>query len=153
MITVRFRYATLLLLAVLFGSVTFAHAGDHGGRFKATLVWGTNDAEPDDSELKPVPDLVAKKLAKLPFKWKHYYAVGECKEFSVATGKVKEVRMSKDCEIVVKATDKGKVELLLWGKGKAVGKVTQKLPKDGMLVTGGDAENNTAWFVVLQRLD
>ena len=153
MITARFRYATLLLLAFSFGMVTFAHAGDRGVRFKATLVWGTNDAEPDDSELKPVPPPVAKKLAKLPFKWKHYYAVGECREFSVSKGKHKKVRMSDDCEILVKAVDSEKVEVSLRGKGKPVGKVTQKLPKGCMLVTGGDAENLTAWFVVLHRPD
>lgn len=153
MINARSCHAILLLLAVSFGTVASAHAGDHGVRFKATLVWGTNDAEPDDSKLKPVPPRVAQKLAKLPFKWKHYYAVGECKEFSVPEGKWEKVRMSDDCEIVVKAIDGEKVELSLRGKGKPVGKVTQKLPKGCMLVTGGDAENMTAWFVVLRRAE
>ena len=151
MINVRFRYTTLLMLAVSLGVAAFARGGEPGLPFEATLVWGTNDPKPDDPKLKPVPPRVAQKLSKLPFKWKHYYAVGECRKFSVPKGKHKKVRMSDECEIVVKTIDRDKVELSLRGQGELVGKVTQKLPKGHLLVTGGQAENMTAWFVVLRR--
>ena len=59
--------------------------------------------------------------------------------------------MSDQCEIVVKPIEHQKVELSLRGQGKRVGKVTQKLPPNDMLVVGGNAENFTAWFVVLRR--
>ena len=129
-----------------------AVAGEGGQRFEATLVWGTNEAEPPGSTLKPVPAPVAKKLAKLPFKWTYYYVV-QCKEFALEKGGRTKVRMSEECEITVKAVDAETVELALRGKGQPVGKVTQKLCGNELLVTGGNAENFTAWFVVLRRLE
>jgi len=150
--TVRVRFNALLLVAVLLGLSWNVAAGEKGLSFQATLVWGTNDPEPADSDLKPVPPIVAQKLGKLPFKWNHYYAV-ECKEFAVEKGAHRVVRMSADCEIDVKAVDDNTVELALRGKGKPVGKVRQNLCGDHLLVTGGNAENFTAWFVVLRRLD
>jgi len=128
-----------------------ATAGDPSADYQATLVWGTNDPKPANSKLKPVDAAVARKLGKLPFKWKYYYSV-KCEEFSVEQGKHLKVRISDECEIVVKSMAGQNVELTLRGKGQAVGKVTQKLTKGQMLVTGGNAENFTAWFVVLRRV-
>lgn len=150
--TARVRFSAVLLLAASLGLFWNAAAGEKGQSFQATLVWGTNDPQPANSNLKPVPPVVARKLSKLPFKWKYYYAV-ECKEFSMEKGDHRNVRMSPECEIDVKAIDDQTVELALRGKGKPVGKVRQKLCGDHLLVTGGDAENFTAWFVVLRRLD
>jgi hypothetical protein len=152
MINSRFCPTAFLLLAFSFGTAFTALAGDVALRFQATLVWGTNNPEPEGSELKPVAPAVSRKLGKLPFKWKYYYTV-HCEEFSVPQGKRKKVRMSEECEIVVKAIDGEKVELALLGRGEPVGRVTQKLSSDHMLVTGGNAENLTAWFVVLRRPD
>ncbi len=145
------RHAVLLGLAALVCGVGAVVASEDGQRFEATLVWGTNDAELPGSALKPVPPPVARKLAKLPFKWAHYYAV-ECKEFALDKGQRTKVQMSRECEITVKAVDDETVELALRGQGQPVGKVTQKLVGDELLVTGGNAENFTAWFVVLRRL-
>jgi hypothetical protein len=148
-----FRQAMLLgwvLLAVALGDR--AWAGEAGQRFEATLVWGTNEAEAPGSVLKPVPAAVARKLAKLPFKWTYYYSV-ERKEFALEKGERTKVRMSQECEITVKAVDAETVELTLRGRGQPVGKVTQKLCGSELLVTGGNAENFTAWFVVLRRLE
>ena len=108
------RCSTLLLLAASLGFIGNAVAGEKGIPFEATLVWGTNDAQPSDPNLKPVPPLVAHKLGKLPFKWKYYYEV-ERKQFAVEKGKHRPVRMSQDCEIDVKAVDDETVELALRG--------------------------------------
>jgi hypothetical protein len=45
------------------------------------------------------------------------------------------------------------VKFSLFGKGKLANTVTQALPNGQLLVTGGDAENSTAWFVVLRQVD
>ncbi|MCU0789246.1 MAG: hypothetical protein MUC91_13865 [Verrucomicrobia bacterium] len=147
----RFR---LLALSVLFGLTVGAGMATAGGEriaFEATLVWGTNDPLPPDCKLKPVDEEVSRKLCKLPFKWKNYYAVRE-QAFSVKLGDQKEVTMSEECEILVTPLKDDKVELALRGKGKMVGKVTQKLEVNRLLVTGGNAENLTSWFVVLRRV-
>ena len=45
------------------------------------------------------------------------------------------------------------VKFQLIGKGKLANTVTQALPKGQLFVTGGDAENSTAWFVVLKQVE
>ena len=150
MITHRIGLLACILAAGLVAEVENALAGERSAAFQATLVWGTNDPQPADSKLKPVDGEVAEKLGKLPFKWKYYYAVNR-ETFAVNSREPKTVAMSDECEIVVKTLDDDSVELALRGKGKKVGKVTQKLTGKQMLVTGGNCENLTAWFVVLSR--
>lgn len=151
MTSYRYHFLGLLLACSWMITVGNAEASDQVLALQATLVWGTNDGKPADAKLKPVDAEVALKLGKLPFKWSHYYAV-ESKEFLLAPGEKTEVTMSEECEILVKALDAETVELSLRGKGKLVGKVTQKLSNKEMLVTGGNAENLTSWFVVLRRV-
>jgi hypothetical protein len=152
MINSQFRHLPFLIGVACTVLVCGAVAGQEDQAFRATLVWGTNTPKPSDAQLQPVAPDVARKLGTLPFKWEHYYTV-ESKRFQVASGGRKTVKMSDQCEIVVKPVDKQTVELSLRGEGKRVGKVTQKLPPDDMLVVGGNAENFTAWFVVLRRDD
>ena len=61
--------------------------------------------------------------------------------------------MSKDCDVSVRNLGNSSVEVTLFGKGQPVGKFTQALPKGELLVTGGNAANFTAWFVVLRQAD
>jgi hypothetical protein len=67
--------------------------------------------------------------------------------------KEKTVNMSKDCAIAVRNLGGSVVEFRLFGKGKLVNKITQPLPKGQILVEGGNADNATAWFVVLKSID
>jgi hypothetical protein len=95
---------------------------------------------------------VEKKLRHLPFKWKNYFAVSSG-ELSVGRDASKKLSLSKDCEIEVKNLGDDLVEVSLFGKGKLVSKIRQSLPAKELLVTGGNAENFTAWFVVLQQAE
>jgi hypothetical protein len=147
------RVFLLSLLSVCCFSPTLtarALAGEM--KFAAQLIWGTNDEPSPDSNLKPVDPELARKLAKLPVKWKHYYVVNS-KELTVAQGATHKTAMSKECEIKVKNVDGTSVELQLIGKGKPVGKITKALGKGKCVVTGGDAENYTAWFVFLKQIE
>jgi hypothetical protein len=118
----------------------------------AQLIWGTNDEKPADPGLKPIDPKIAKKLENLPIKWKYYYMV-TAKDFSVPEGSTKKIEMSKECELVVKNIDGTNVEVQLVGKGKPAGKVTKGLGIGKCLVTGGDATNSTAWFVLLKQVE
>jgi hypothetical protein len=121
-------------------------------KLEAQLIWGTNDAKSPDPSHKPVAADVAKKLKTLPFKWANYFEVTR-KQFAVPESGVRSETMSKECEIRVKNLGKTVVELSLVGRGAAVGKITQALPKGELLVTGGNAPNFTAWFVVLKQTE
>jgi hypothetical protein len=137
---------TLLLMA----GVSRGSAADV--KLEAQLIWGTNDAKSPDPSHKPVAADVARKLKTLPFKWANYYEV-TCKKFAVPESGVRSETMSKECEIRVKNLGKNLVELSLVGRGAPVGKITQALPKGELLVTGGNAPNFTAWFVVLKQAE
>jgi len=119
-------------------------------KLEAQLIWGTNEPKSPNPQHKPAEVAVAKKLSELPFKWTHYFEVNR-KEFTVPQDQPRRIAMSEECEISVRQVENDQVEVILYGKGKRVGRITQKLPKGEMLVLGGNAPNYTAWFVVLQR--
>jgi hypothetical protein len=139
-----------LTAGFLFASATQAQAAEI--KFEAQLIWGTNDLLPPNPKNKAVDPEVEKKLKKLPFKWEHYFEI-RSKKFTVDEGDSKMVEMSSQCEIKVKNVGGSVVEVHLFGKGKSVGKIGQSLPKGELLVTGGNAENLTAWFVVLKQVE
>ena len=153
----RIEYFVASWLAWVAVSVFFLDRSASSGvaaelKLEAQLIWGTNDAKSPDPNHKPVDPDVAKKLKSLPFKWANYYEVTR-KQFAVPESGVRSETMSKECEIQVKNLGKAVVELSLVGRGEHVGKITQALPKRELLVTGGNAPNFTAWFVVLKQVD
>ena len=121
-------------------------------KLEAQLIWGTGDEKSPNPSHKTVDPKVEKKLKKLPFKWQHYFEVNR-KSFSVAQDETKKIVLSKDCEIKVRNAGNNTVEMHVFGKGECVGKISQALPKDELLVTGGNAPNFTSWFVVLRQVD
>jgi hypothetical protein len=129
-----------------------ARAADTDLNLEAQLIWGSNDTPANDATNNLVRPKIEKKLKRLPFKWEHYYVVNT-QSFSVPQNETAKVTMSSDCEIVVKNVGNERVELSLIGKGKPVGKITQSLAKGQTLVTGGNAENLTGWFIVLRQVD
>jgi hypothetical protein len=140
----------LLVLATTFFDAAHSQAADM--KLEAQLVWGTTNSISPNPRHRAVDPDVEKRLKKLPFKWEHYFEVSR-KRFSVPDGEEREIEMSKDCSIKVKNAGESKVQLNLYGKGKSVGKIGQVLPKGELLVTGGNAENLTAWFVVLKQVE
>lgn len=127
-----------------------ALAGDL--KLEALLVWGTNDARSPDPDHKPVGADLLKKLQSFPLKWTHYFEVNR-QQLTVPSAGAKKTSLSKECDILVKNIGSGELELVIFGKGQRVGHIKQALPKGELLVTGGNAPNFTAWFVVLRQVD
>lgn len=140
----------LLLVSVLIPSG--ARAEGQSLKLEAVLVWGTNDAKSPDPNHKPVTGEIARKLARLPFKFTNYFEVSRKPMTLTDSGPVR-TRLSKDCEVSVRKAGRGQVEVTLIGRGQPVGTITQKLTKGEALVTGGNAPNFTAWFVVLKQVN
>lgn len=134
----------------LTGAASTAMAEDL--KLEAHLIWGTDLEKSPNPEHKPVSPGIRAKLCKLPIKWKNYFEVKR-KEFKVAEGETETVKLSKECEIKVKNVDGKSIELEVIGKGVTVGKIVQCLEKGKCLVTGGDAENLTSWFVFLRQAE
>lgn len=141
----------LLAAALLLPLGTVAADSTGGMKIEAQLIWGTNDTKPD-SKLRPVGAILSGKLKHSPFRWEHYFEVNR-EDFKVSLNEEKTVTMSRHCYIVVKNVGDNQIKFQLYGKGKLANTVTQELPKGQLLVTGGDAENSTAWFVVIRQVD
>jgi hypothetical protein len=146
------RACLLLMLAALFlSSVASARAASTDATFEAQLIWGTNDKQ-SDSKLKAADSKLAEKLQKSPFKWDHYFEMHK-ETIKLKLNEEKTVTMSRNCVISLTYLKDEQVKFQLFGKGKLANTVTQGLPKGQLLITGGDAENSTAWFVVLKQVD
>ena len=138
--------------AVFLLCATALAAGAGELTFEAQLIWGTTNSVSPNPNHKPAQKDVERKLKEQPFKWKHYFEVNRV-ALTVPDGELKGVPVSKSCSIQVKNLGRQKVEVTLIGKGKEAGKITQALPKGELLVVGGNAENATAWFVVLKQAE
>ncbi len=132
--------------------VNAAYPQSHDLKLEAQLIWATNDSASPDPHHKRAEEAVYKKLQASPFRWTNYFEINR-KQFTLpSTGEHRE-QMSRECEIKVRNTGDSHIEVQLFGKGKLVGRIKQSLPKDKFLVTGGNAENATAWFVVLRQVE
>ncbi len=140
---------TLALFTAALGFTATAPAADL--KFEAQLIWGTSEGMPADSKLKPADAEVRKKLASLPLKWTHYYEVNR-QSLAVAANQTKKSVLSDRCTVEVKRLGGDKIEVLLLGQGKEVGKVTQQLPRGEILVLAGNAPAENAWLVTLKRI-
>jgi len=157
------RSCLLLLVAALLFPAASARAqssssygsrsstGTNAAAFEAQLIWGTNDKQ-SDPKLKSADPKLVEKLQKSPFKWDHYFEMHK-EVIKLRLNEEKTVTMSRNCVISVTSLKDENVKFELFGKGKLANTVTQPLPKDRLLIIGGDAENSTAWFVVLKQVE
>ncbi|HEY2084195.1 MAG TPA: hypothetical protein VGI88_15535 [Verrucomicrobiae bacterium] len=142
----------LIFVAALVLSTGSARAqSSDNATFEALLIWGTNDAK-TDPKLKPADPALVEKLKKSPFKWDHYFEMHR-DILKLKLNEEQTVKVSRNCVISVTNLKDDQVKFQLTGKGKLANTVTQALPKGQLLITGGDAENSTAWFVVLRRVE
>jgi hypothetical protein len=152
------RACLLFVAMALLLAVSSAHAETGDMTIEAQLIWGTNDTQPDpklkpaDPKFKLADPKLAAKLRSSPFKWDHYFEMHR-ETFKLRLNEEKTLTMSRNCVISVTNLGDDQVKFSLFGKGKLANTTTQGLPKGQLLVTGGDAENSTAWFVVLRQVD
>lgn len=146
-----FCVSLLLATALLFPASVRAASDTRTVNIEAQLVWGTNGPKPD-SKLRLVGPKMSERLKSSPFKWDHYYEVNR-QTNAVKFNQEKTVIMSKNCQIVITNLGDSQIKLQLIGKGELVNTVTQSLPKGELLVVGGNAENSTAWFVIIRQAD
>ena len=137
-------------LCFLFPSPAVSGAQSANLKLEAQLIWGTNDK--GAAEHKPVEAEVKKKLKALPLKWANYFEINR-QRIDVPAAGARKVQMSKQCAIEVRDLGHSRIEVSHFGKGEHVLKRVQSLPKGETFVLGGNAPNETSWFVVLKRVD
>ena len=148
----RYVWPVLVLPWLMFNGINLRGADGSELKYEAQLIWATNDKKSPDPKHKPAEPEVKRKLGELPLKWDNYFEVSR-KEVKVAKGGKNKMPMSDKCALEVKHVEGDKVEVSLIGKGEAVLKRTQALPKGEILVLGGNAPNETAWLVTLKRIE
>jgi hypothetical protein len=120
---------------------------------KIQLIWGTNDQQSPDPKHRAIDDDLAKRLDKSPFRWKHFFVVNQT-NIALPMGEAKTgIKMSSHCVVDLKNLGKERFETKLYGKGKLLETRKDSLPKDWPLILAGNAENETAWLVVIKRVD
>lgn len=120
-------------------------------KLKAQLVWATDEAKPNDPNLKDLETKLIDKLKRF-LRWKNYFEVNK-KTFSLpASGSVTLI-MSSKCTVEIKKIEGDNMEVKLVGKGKWV--KTVKRPIKPLLqgeysIIGGDDKEKyeDAWLVV-----
>jgi len=151
------QYRTFFLtLATAFCLVGFARpahcaATAESLKVEALLIWGTDSTESPDPKHSPVDVDLAKRLSKTPFRWKHYFLVKR-EQVDIPMGATKSnIKMSKQCVLNIKNLGDGGAEVELYGEGKKVCRNRESLAHGKLLVLGGNAGNETAWFVVIRN--
>jgi hypothetical protein len=134
---------------LLFAFVASNYAGPTNEvNLELRLIWGTNDSTSPDPKHKPISPELAKKMGA--FKWKNYFEVNR-QQIALAPKAGQSAVMSPQCTVSVTNLGNGKIDVSLIGQGKAVHKETHPLGH-GLLVIGGDATNDTAWFVIVKEI-
>ncbi len=136
---------TWLSCFVLMASAGATQVSAADSKLEVHLVWGTNDE--GTSKHKSLEPLLAKKLGM--FKWKKYYTVNR-KEIALDQDPQK-ISLSKKCDIKVKQLDEHRYEINVYGEGKHVRKITEKITKEDSLVIAGDDKNDCAWFILIRE--
>src|ERR1044071_4830696 len=120
-------------------------------KFQAQLVWATDDAKPPEGKnYKAVEPEIRKQLKAL--KWRNYFEVKRI-DFTLASVATKKIALSDKCELDVKNNGNSNLEVTLFGRGKEAARQKQALPKGEILVLAGNAPNETAWLVIVKRIE
>jgi hypothetical protein len=117
-------------------------------KMEAKLIWGSNEPSKDH---KPVDAAVAEKLQAC-FKWKYYYVMNTVVT-DIPSRETRKLKMSEPCTIEITEMEGPRIELKVIGKGIAVNKTVKQIVKGEFITIGGDAENKSAWFIVLTQLE
>lgn len=117
-------------------------------KMEAKLIWGSNEPSKDH---KPVEQALAEKLQAC-FKWKYYYVMNSVVA-DIPSRETRRLKMSEPCTIEITELEGPKIEVTVIGKGKPVSKAVKQIVKGELITIGGDAENKSAWFIVLTQLE
>ncbi|MEO7299396.1 MAG: hypothetical protein ABI042_12575 [Verrucomicrobiota bacterium] len=136
----------LFILVLLLGAAKISAAES---KLDVQLVWGSNGESSPDPNLKPLDASLAKKLGM--FKWKKYYQVNR-KELVLVDHALQKIRLSPQCQIEVKHLDGSRYEINVFGEGKHVQKITERITSHNPLAIAGDDKNDCAWFILIREL-
>lgn len=151
----RNKFAPAVMLVFVFAALFLfanpsARADPGDMKIESQLIWATNDKQDPNPRHKPVAPEIHEKLTQLPLKWENYFEVSKV-SVEIPKGGLRKAKLSEKCELEIKNIDGEQLQVALIGKGDPVWKRIQSLPKNDILILGGNAPNATAWLVALKR--
>lgn len=135
------------LFLMVSANATQVQAADR--KLEIHLVWGTNTETSPDANHKALEASLAKKLGM--FKWKKYYTVNR-QEVSLDDRTPQKIRLSPQSEIELKNLNGQRYEINVYGEGKHVRKITEKITREDSLVIAGDDKNDCGWFILIREI-
>ncbi|SRR5581483_417610 len=138
----------LMTMLVLAGSVRAAESL----MVQVQLVWATNDPRSPDPKHKPIDADLEAKLKLSPYRWTNYFEVNR-QVLTVPLAGTGEAQMSKRCRLDVKNLGNDRVQVKLYGQDKLVATHTDRIASDWPLILSGNADNQTAWLVVVKKVE
>ncbi len=139
-------FSFFIFLSVLLSGTAQLAAAE--SKLEVQLVWGTNGEASADAKHQPLDPSLSKKLKM--FKWKKYFRVNE-KEIQTSAAPQK-IRLSPQCEIEVKRMPDSRYQIDVFGEGKHIRKITEKITRQDSLVIAGDDKNDCAWFILIREI-
>ncbi len=113
------------------------------------LVWATNDERSPDPKHKPADAELSRRLRKSPYRWKNYFEVSRQK-LAIPTDQAKrDIKISEHCTLDLKNLGDNWAEIKFYGDGRLISTHKEELP----LILAGDAKNDTAWLVVIRKVE
>ena len=146
------KLKTFTAVVVLFAAFATFAARAAELKLEAQLIWATNEPKSPNPKHKPVDADVQKKLTSLPLKWTHFFEENR-KTLHVADGASQKIGLSEKLAVEVKHLASDKIEVTYFGNGQEIWKGVQPLPKNEILVLGGNAPADSAWLVALKRVE
>ncbi len=137
-----------VMLAGFFSTAAQSNAPEL--KLQVQLVWATDDVKSPDSNHKELAGGLAKKFAST-YRWKNYFEVNN-QSLTIPANATKKTTLSPHCAVEVKYLGGSKVEVMFEGKGKKLVKVCDVIKSTEPLIIAGDAQNSTAWFVVISLM-
>ena len=134
-----------VVLAGFFSTAAQSNAPEM--KLQVQLVWATDDVKSPDASHKALAGGLAKKFAST-YRWKNYFEVNS-QNLSVPVNASKKTALSSHCAVDVKYLGGSKVEVTFEGQGKKLVKMSDIIKPTEPLIIAGDAQNSTAWFVVI----
>lgn len=143
-------WRSLLAILAVVGVDCFSMAAQSNAqelKLQVQLVWATNDEKSPDPLHKELAGGLAKKFAGT-YRWKKYFEVNN-QSASIAANAGSMVTLSPQCAVEVKNLGGSKIQVTLKGKGKPLVRIVEVITPTEPVIIAGDAQNSTAWFVVI----
>lgn len=140
---------SLLCVCIVAMAASSAHA--QSMKVEAKLLWCTDDPQSPNPKHHPLEAELTRRLKHSPYRWKNYFEENH-QTVEIPVGETKsKIVMSEHCTLDIKNLGNDRVEVRLHGNGKPVSIHQESLAKNGLLVLGGEAANETAWLVTIRK--